>query len=96
MSHLATTLGAVKTASPATKVLMLSSHIRRETIAGALATGADGFLAKDASSRQVASAIRTLVRDVLVKLGCTPSGSDRLCVRTGPGAAPYRPAGDDW
>ena len=34
---------------------------REETIAGAMEAGADGFLAKDASSRQVAGAIRTLV-----------------------------------
>jgi DNA-binding NarL/FixJ family response regulator len=40
---------------------MLSADTRRETIADALAAGADGFLAKDASSRQVAGAIRTLV-----------------------------------
>jgi DNA-binding NarL/FixJ family response regulator len=39
----------------------LSADTRRETIAEALAAGADGFLAKDASSRQVAGAIRTLV-----------------------------------
>jgi len=58
---LATTLRAVKASSPATKVLMLSADTRRETIAEALAAGADGFLAKDASSRQVAGAIRTLV-----------------------------------
>jgi DNA-binding NarL/FixJ family response regulator/anti-anti-sigma regulatory factor len=58
---LATTLRAVKASSPATKVLMLSADTRRATIAAALAAGADGFLAKDASSRQVAGAIRTLV-----------------------------------
>jgi two-component system, NarL family, response regulator LiaR len=57
---LATTLRAVRAASPATKVLMLSADTRRETIAEALAAGADGFLAKDASSRQVAGAIRSL------------------------------------
>jgi DNA-binding NarL/FixJ family response regulator len=57
---LATTLRAVRAASP-TKVLMLSADTRRETIAEALEAGADGFLAKDASSRQVAGAIRTLV-----------------------------------
>ena len=34
---------------------------REETIAGAMEAGADGFLAKDASSQQVAEAIRTLV-----------------------------------
>jgi DNA-binding NarL/FixJ family response regulator len=33
---------------------------REETIAGAMEAGTDGFLAKDASSRQVAEAIRTL------------------------------------
>ena len=57
---LATTLRAVRASSPATKVLMLSADTRRETIAEALEAGADGFLAKDASSRQVAGAIRSL------------------------------------
>jgi NarL family two-component system response regulator LiaR len=58
---LATTLRAVRAESPGTKVMMLSADTRRETIAGALDAGADGFLAKDASSRQVAGAIRALV-----------------------------------
>jgi DNA-binding NarL/FixJ family response regulator len=58
---LATTLRAVRASSPGTKVLMLSADTRRETIAESLEAGADGFLAKDASSRQVAGAIRTLV-----------------------------------
>ena len=58
---LATTLRAVRASSPGTRVLMLSADTRRETIAEALEAGADGFLAKDASSRQVAGAIRTLV-----------------------------------
>jgi DNA-binding NarL/FixJ family response regulator len=58
---LATTLRSVHAASPATKVLILSLDTRRETITEALEAGADGFLAKDASSRQVAGAIRTLV-----------------------------------
>jgi DNA-binding NarL/FixJ family response regulator len=57
---LAATLRAVKAASPATKVLMLSADTRRETIAAAIAAGADGFLAKDGTSRQVAAAIRRL------------------------------------
>ena len=58
---LSTTLRAVRAASPATKVLMLSADTRRETISEALEAGADGFLAKDASSRQVAGHIRALV-----------------------------------
>jgi DNA-binding NarL/FixJ family response regulator len=57
---LAATLRAVKAASPATRVLILSADPRRETIAAALAGGADGFLAKDGTSRQVAAAIRRL------------------------------------
>src|SRR6266508_1139417 len=60
-ADLAWTLRAVKAASPASKVLMLSADTRKETIAEALRAGADGFLAKDASSRQVAGAIRSLV-----------------------------------
>jgi DNA-binding NarL/FixJ family response regulator len=57
---LASTLRAVKAASPGTKVLMLSADTRRETIAAAIDAGADGFLAKEATSRQVAAAIRRL------------------------------------
>jgi two-component system, NarL family, response regulator LiaR len=60
-SDLASTLRAVKAASPSSKVLMLSADTRKETITEALRAGADGFLAKDASSRQVAGAIRSLV-----------------------------------
>jgi DNA-binding NarL/FixJ family response regulator len=59
-SDLVSTLRAVKAASPGTRVLMLSADTRKETIAEALRAGADGFLAKDASSRQVAGAIRSL------------------------------------
>ena len=57
---LATTLRAVRAASPDTKVLMLSADTRRQTIAEALEAGADGFLATDASSRQGAGALRSL------------------------------------
>jgi DNA-binding NarL/FixJ family response regulator len=76
---LATTLRAVKASSPATKVLMLSADTRRATIAAALAAGADGFLAKDASSRQVAGAIRTLV-----------NGEGTVVVAAEPAARPVR------
>ena len=58
---LTTTLRAVRASSPGTKVLMLSADTRRETIAEALEAGADGFLAKDASSRQVAGPSAPLV-----------------------------------
>jgi DNA-binding NarL/FixJ family response regulator len=60
-ADLATTLRAVKAASPASRVLMLSADTRQETIEAAIEAGADGFLAKEASSRQVAAAIRKLV-----------------------------------
>ena len=72
---------------------MLSADTRQETINEALAAGADGFLAKDASGRQVAGAIRTLVaggdivaaaepaarpvRDPSVDLGSDLSGRER-------------------
>jgi DNA-binding NarL/FixJ family response regulator len=58
--NLASTLRAVKAASPATRVLLLSADTRRETIAAAIKAGADGFLAKKGTSRQVAAAIRRL------------------------------------
>jgi DNA-binding NarL/FixJ family response regulator len=49
----------VKAASPATKVLLLSDDAGRETTTA----GADGLLAKDRSSRQVATAIRMVIND---------------------------------
>ena len=55
------TLTAVKAASPATKVLLLAGDARRQTIAAVTSSGADGLLAKDRSSRQVATAIRTVI-----------------------------------
>jgi two-component system, NarL family, nitrate/nitrite response regulator NarL len=54
------TLTALRAASPTTKVLLLAGDARRETMASVTSCGADGLLAKDQSSRQVASAIRTL------------------------------------
>jgi DNA-binding NarL/FixJ family response regulator len=59
-SDLDDTLGTVKSAAPATKLLVLSGDAHPETTAGVLAAGADGCLAKDRSSRQVATAIRRL------------------------------------
>jgi two-component system nitrate/nitrite response regulator NarL len=53
---LAAALLAVKAASPATRVLLLSDSAGDGTLAAT--TGADGVLPKDGSSRQVASAIR--------------------------------------
>jgi NarL family two-component system response regulator LiaR len=55
------TLTTVRAVSPATKVLLLAGDARRETIAAVTACGADGLLAKDRSSRQVANAIRMVI-----------------------------------
>lgn len=59
-SGLAETLAAAKAASPTTKLLVLSGDANPETTAAVLAAGADGCLAKDRSSRQVATTIRQL------------------------------------
>jgi DNA-binding NarL/FixJ family response regulator len=59
-SGLAETLAAAKAASPTTKLLVLSADAHPETTAAVLAAGADGSLAKDRSSRQVATTIRQL------------------------------------
>jgi DNA-binding NarL/FixJ family response regulator len=59
-SGLAETLAAAKAASPTTKLLVLSGDAHPETTAAVLAAGADGCLAKDRSSRQVATTIRQL------------------------------------
>jgi NarL family two-component system response regulator LiaR len=82
-ADLATTLRAVKGASPDTKVLMLSADTRQETIAEALEAGAHGFLAKDSSSRQVAGAIRSLV-----------DGSASVVAAAEPASRPSRPSRD--
>jgi DNA-binding NarL/FixJ family response regulator len=50
-----------KAAAPRTRIVVLSADTRRETIAAVLEAGAEGFLAKDASSRQVATALRHLI-----------------------------------
>ena len=54
-------LREVKQRAPGTKVLVLSADTRRETVTTVLAAGADGFLAKDVSSPQVATTIRKIV-----------------------------------
>jgi DNA-binding NarL/FixJ family response regulator len=54
-------LREVKQRAPGTKVLVLSADTRRETVNTVLAAGADGFLAKDVSSPQVATTIRKIV-----------------------------------
>jgi DNA-binding NarL/FixJ family response regulator len=58
--HLAETLAAAKAASPTTKLLVLSGDAHPDTTAAVLSSGADGCLAKDRSSRQVATALRQL------------------------------------
>jgi two-component system, NarL family, nitrate/nitrite response regulator NarL len=67
------TLLAVKAASPATKVLLLSDSAGDGTLAAA--AGADGVLAKNGSSRQVANAIREAVQGsrAVVVGPCLPS-----------------------
>ena len=57
---LAGTLTDAKAAAPATRLLVLSGVAHPDTIAAVLAAGADGCLAKDQSSRRVATAIRDL------------------------------------
>jgi DNA-binding NarL/FixJ family response regulator len=55
------TLAAVKAATPATKVLVLSADGRPSLFAAAIAAGADGLVAGHGSSRQLVAAIRTVV-----------------------------------
>jgi DNA-binding NarL/FixJ family response regulator len=54
-------LRAVKERAPATKVLVLSADTRSETVSTVIEAGADGFLAKDVSSPEVATTIRRVV-----------------------------------
>ncbi len=60
-TNLTQVLRDAKIKAPQTKVMVLSADTRRETIAAATQAGADGFLAKDTSGRQVASIVRRLV-----------------------------------
>jgi two-component system, NarL family, response regulator LiaR len=81
------TLAAAKAAASATRLLVLSEDPRPATTAAVLAAGADGWLAKDCSSRQVATAIRHLVAggQVPVAAAEAPAGRDpsvELRVRT--------------
>ena len=60
------TLAAVKAASPATKVLILLAVAPGSTAAAAVADGAHGLVAKNVSSRQLVSAIRTVINGTWV------------------------------
>jgi DNA-binding NarL/FixJ family response regulator len=60
VGDLAETLAAARAAAPATTLLVLAGDAHPDTTAAVLAAGADGCLAKDQSSRQVAAAVRKL------------------------------------
>jgi two-component system NarL family response regulator len=60
-TDVAAVLREVKRRAPGTKVLVLSADTRSETVNTVIEAGADGFLAKDVSSPQVATTIRKLV-----------------------------------
>jgi DNA-binding NarL/FixJ family response regulator len=60
-TDVAAVLREVKQRAPGTKVLVLSADTRSETVNTVIEAGADGFLAKDVSSPQVATTIRKVV-----------------------------------
>jgi two-component system, NarL family, response regulator LiaR len=60
-TDVAAVLREVKQRAPETKVLVLSADTRSETVNTVIEAGADGFLAKDVSSPQVATTIRKVV-----------------------------------
>ena len=72
------TLAAARAAAPATRLLVLAGDAHPTTTAAVLAAGADGCLAKDCSSRQVATAIRHLAagRQAPVVAAGAPVGRD--------------------
>jgi DNA-binding NarL/FixJ family response regulator len=81
------TLAAAKAAASATKLLVLAGDPDPATTAAVLAAGADGCVAKDRSSRQVATAIRQLAAggQAPVVAAEAPAGRDpsvELRVRT--------------
>jgi two-component system nitrate/nitrite response regulator NarL len=84
---LAETLAAARAAAPATRLLVLADDGHPATTAAVLAAGADGCLATDWSSRQMATAIRQLAagRQMPVAAAEAPAGRDpsvELRVRT--------------
>jgi DNA-binding NarL/FixJ family response regulator len=71
------TLAAARAATPATRLLVLAGDARPDTTAALLAAGADGCLAKDCSSRQMAAAIRHLAAgQAPVAAAAAPTGRD--------------------
>jgi DNA-binding NarL/FixJ family response regulator len=81
------TLAAVRAAAPSTGLLVLAGDAHPATTVAVLAAGADGCLAKDCSSRQVATAIRHLAAggQAPVAVAQPPAGRDssvELRVRT--------------
>jgi DNA-binding NarL/FixJ family response regulator len=80
------TLAAVRATASATRLLVLSGAAHPATTVAVLAAGADGWLAKDCSSRQVATAIRQLAAAGQAPVvAATPTGRDpsvELRVRT--------------
>ncbi len=75
---LAETLAAAKAASPGTRLLALVDEASPETTAVVVAAGADGCLAKDQSSRQLAAAVRKLAagEQAVVATAARPPGRD--------------------
>ena len=81
------TLAAVRATASATRLLVLGGAAHAATTAAVLAAGADGCLAKECSSRQLATAIRHLAAggQVPVVAAEAPAGRDpsvELRVRT--------------
>ena len=72
------TLAAAKAAAPTTRLLVLAGDDHPDTTAAVLAAGADGCLAKDRSSRQVATALRHLAAggQAPVAAAQAPAGHD--------------------
>ena len=52
----------IKIAYPAIAIVMLTMHADQEVLAAAVRAGASGYLVKDCSTDEIASAIRTVVR----------------------------------
>ena len=72
------TLAAARAAAPATRLLVLAGDAHPATTAVVLAAGADGCLAKDRSSRQVAAVVRKLAagESAIMAAAAQPPGRD--------------------
>lgn len=78
----------IKTVSPGTRVIMLTSYLSEHLILSSLAAGADGYLLKESDSQRLVTAIQEAHRGEAV---FDPEVSRRLAERDAKASDPQRP-----